>query len=120
MEIPSYSNYSVQFAVSPAGCAIGKNPQTWRVRTLQHRKPRLHSGKGRSDRGSSIVASPFERPMPAGVVCPSHGLAAAQGFIVLATRKPRVLNWTLILRLKRTDARICSLSLRQEPPRTTR
>ena len=38
-----------------------------------------------------------------------------QGFIVLATRKPRVSNRTLILRLKRTAARTCSLSLRQEP-----
>ena len=43
-----------------------------------------------------------------------------QGLIVVATRKPRVSNRTLILRLLRTAARTSSLSLRQEPPRTTR
>jgi hypothetical protein len=43
-----------------------------------------------------------------------------QGLIVLATRKPRVSNRTLMLRLTRTAARTSSLSLRQEPPRATR
>ena len=43
-----------------------------------------------------------------------------QGLIVLATRKPRVSNRTLVWRLARTAARTSSLSLRQEPPRTTR
>ncbi len=43
-----------------------------------------------------------------------------QGMSVRATRKPSVSNRTLTLRLKRTAARTCSLSLRQEPPRTTR
>ena len=43
-----------------------------------------------------------------------------QGVIVLATRMPSVSNRTLALRLTRTAARTSSLSLRQEPPRTTR
>jgi hypothetical protein len=43
-----------------------------------------------------------------------------QGFAVLATRKPSVSNRTLVWRLLRTAARTSSLSLRQEPPRTTR
>jgi hypothetical protein len=44
-----------------------------------------------------------------------------QGLIVLATRKPRVSNRTLVWRLTRTAARTERAdSLRQEPPRTTR
>src|SRR5262245_23908435 len=43
-----------------------------------------------------------------------------QGVIGLATRKPSVSNRTLALRLTRTAARTNSLSLRQEPLRTTR
>ena len=43
-----------------------------------------------------------------------------QGFAVLATRKPSVSNRALVWRLLRTAARTSSLSLRQEPPRTTR
>jgi hypothetical protein len=43
-----------------------------------------------------------------------------QGLSVLATRKPRVSNRTLTLRLTRTAARTNSLSLRHEPPRATR
>jgi hypothetical protein len=50
---------------------------------------------------------------------PSPG-EEAQGSMVRATRKPRVSNWTLILRLTRTAARTNSLSFRQEPPRATR
>src|SRR5439155_12993365 len=49
------------------------------------------------------------------------GKKDAQGLIVLATRKPRVSNRTLVWRLTRTAARTERAdSLRQEPPRTTR
>src|SRR4029450_12919371 len=68
----------------------------------------------RASRGYGEALRPDERQ---GCARTRHG---DQGLIDLATRKPRVSNRTLILRLTRTAARTSSLSLRQEPPRTTR
>jgi hypothetical protein len=50
----------------------------------------------------------------------SSGHAKHQGFIVLATLKPRVSNRTLTWRLTRVAARTISGVLSQEPPRATR
>src|SRR6516225_5306203 len=64
---------------------------------------------------SSAPRSRFRRTSEA-----PGGQKRDQVVIVLATRKPSVSNRTLALRLTRTAARTSSLSLRQEPPRTTR
>jgi phosphatidylethanolamine-binding protein (PEBP) family uncharacterized protein len=47
-------------------------------------------------------------------------LSDNQKLSVLATRKPRVSNLTLMLRFSRAAARRYDVSLRQEPPRATR
>ena len=55
-----------------------------------------------------------------GFLLDQKGKEDDQGLIVLATRKPRVSNRTLVWRLTRTAARTERAdSLRQEPPRTT-
>jgi hypothetical protein len=67
--------------------------------------------------GYDEAVRPDERE---GSAMDQKGKEEDQGLIVLATRKLRVSNRTLVLRLKRTAARTSWLSLRQEPPRTTR
>src|ERR1700674_366879 len=83
----------------------------WRVSLLPASK-NLHNRRHHPPSGFSKEKDP---PLD------QKGKEEDQGLIVLATRKPRVSNRTLVWRLTRTAARTERAdSLRQEPPRTTR